>query len=270
MPTRRSLLRTMAALPAAKFAALAAQKRATAFALVGDRYHNSDYIRTALTKTLVKDLGITTDFTDEVSLLNAGNLAGYKLLIMFRDGMIWPDGYPEERTPASEPPVSTSAAKDVPWITSAQGRAVKDFVSKGGSVLFYHNVTYISPNNQDFRDVLGAVTHGHPPSRPYKVKIVNNSHPITKGVNEFVVSDEQHFLTYDKDPKNVLLRSVNEKGLTYQTYGDSCEAGWAFDYGKGRVCYLAPGHTVSALWNPEYEKLQKNAARWLLRQKGME
>lgn len=270
MPTRRSLLRTMVVLPAAKFAAGAEQKKATAFALVGDRYHNSDYIRTALGKTLVKEAGITTDFTDEVSLLNARNLAGYRLLIVFRDGMLWPDGYPEERAPASEPPVSTSAAKDVPWITPAQGKAVKDFVSKGGSALFYHNVTYISPNNQDFRDVLGAVTHGHPPSRPYKVKVVNNTHPITRGVKDFVVSDEQHFLTYDKDPKNVLLRSVNEKGLTYQTYGDTCEAGWAFEYGKGRVCYLAPGHTVSALWNPEYEKLQKNAARWLLRQKGME
>ena len=243
MPTRRSLLRTMAALPAAKFAAGAAQKKATAFALVGDRYHNSDYIRTALTKTLVKDLGITTDLRTKSASSTPGIWRATGYSSCFRDGMIWPDGYPEERAPASEPPVPKREAKDVPWITPAQGKAVKDFVSKGGSALFYHNVTYISPNNQDFRDVLGAVTHGHPPSRPYKVKVVNNTHPITRGVNDFVVGDEQHFLTYDKDPKNVLLRSVNEKGLTYQTYGDTCEAGWAFDYGKGRVCYLAPGHT---------------------------
>ncbi len=220
MPARRSLLRAMAALPAGKVAAVAAQKEATALAQVGDRYHNSDYIRAALARTLVKDLGITTDFTDEVSLLNAGNPAAYRLLIKFRDGMIWPDGYPEERAHASESPVSRPAAKDVPWITPTQCKAVNGFVSKGGGVLFYHNVTYISPYNRDFRDVLGAVA-----------------------------GDEQHFLTYDKHPKTVLLRSVNEKGLTYQTYRDSCEAGWAFDYGKGRVCYLAPGHTISALWN---------------------
>jgi len=269
MPTRRSVLRAMATVPAARFAAEAAQKKATGFALVGDRYHNSDYIRTALAKTLVKDAGISIDFTDEIKMLSAGNLAGYRLLIIFRDGMIWPDGYPDEKSAAaSEPPVPKRDAKEAAWITPAQGAAVKEFVSKGGAVLFYHNVTYISPHNQDFRDVLGAVTHGHPPARPYKVRVVNPDHPVTRGVRDFVVFDEQHFLTFEKDPKSVLLRSVNEKGLTYQTYGDSCEAGWAFDYGKGRVCYLAPGHTISALWNPEYEKLQQNAVRWLLRQKG--
>ena len=55
-----------------------ASKKATAFALIGDRYHNSDYIRTALRKTLVKDLGITIDFRDEVELLNAEELKGYE------------------------------------------------------------------------------------------------------------------------------------------------------------------------------------------------
>src|SRR6516164_2784110 len=64
-------------------------KRAvTAFALAGDRYHNIDYIRTALGKTLVKDLGISIDFTDERSLLTASSLKPYKLLIMLRDGMV--------------------------------------------------------------------------------------------------------------------------------------------------------------------------------------
>ena len=28
---------------------------------------------------------------------------------------------------------------------------------------------------------------------------------------------------------------------------------------------MAPGHAISVLWNPEYEKMQKNAARWLPR-----
>src|SRR5215472_17826990 len=67
--------------------------KVTAFALAGDRYHNIDYIRTALGKTLVKDLGISIDFSDELSLLTSRHLKDYKLLIMLRDGMIWPNGY---------------------------------------------------------------------------------------------------------------------------------------------------------------------------------
>jgi hypothetical protein len=36
----------------------------------------------------------------------------------------------------------------------------------------------------------------------------------TKGVTAFVVTDEQHYVTYDKDPKFVFLETVNEEGLT--------------------------------------------------------
>ena len=62
---------------------------------------------------------------------------------------------------------------------------MKDFVLGGGGALFHHNTTYISPHNQDFRDVMGAVTLEHPPLRPFKVKIVNHDHPITKGARRF-------------------------------------------------------------------------------------
>jgi type 1 glutamine amidotransferase len=273
--TRRSVLSGIAAsalLPAAR---ASAARKATAFALIGDRYHNSDYIRTALRKTLVKDADISIDFRDEVELLNADELKGYKLLIMLRDGMLWPSGYLQgppgsPNTPpvsiVSEPPLPKIEPEADYWIKPDQGKAVKEFVSNGGGVLFYHNVTYISPHNDDFRDVLGAVTEEHPPLRPFKVKIVNREHPITRGVNDFVVTDEQHYMTYQKDPKYLLMQSVNENGLTFKDLGTSSAAGWAYDYGKGRVCYLAPGHVITSLWNPEYEKLQKNAVRWLLRQ----
>jgi type 1 glutamine amidotransferase len=273
--TRRSVLSGIAAsalLPAAR---ASAANKATAFALIGDRYHNSDYIRTALRKTLVNDAGISIDFRDEVELLNAQELKGYKLLIMLRDGMLWPSGYLQglpgsPNTPAvpivSEPPLPNIEPEADYWIKPEQGEAVKEFVSNGGGVLFYHNVTYISPHNDDFRDVLGAVTEEHPPLRPFKVKIVNREHPITRGVNDFVVTDEQHYMTYQKESKYLLMQSVNENGLTFKNLGTSSAAGWAYDYGKGRVCYLAPGHLITSLWNPEYEKLQKSAVRWLLRQ----
>src|SRR3954451_42990 len=77
-----------------------ARAKATAFALIGDRYHNSDYIRTGLGKTIGKDLGVSIDFCDEVKLLDAEGLQGYKLLIVLRDGMTWPEGYTDESSNA--------------------------------------------------------------------------------------------------------------------------------------------------------------------------
>ena len=253
----------------------AATKKATAFALVGDRYHNSDYIRTALGKTLIKGTGLSIDFTDEVSLLNAATLDGYKLLIVFRDGMVWPDGYmgsyPGYESSVtmeikSEPPLPEMKSEPVMWMQPHQGKAVKEFVGNGGSAFFFHNNSHVSLSNKDYRDVEGAIYTGHPPIRPFWVRITDKNHPITHGVNDFLVTDEQHYVTYDKDPGYVLMRSENADGLAYGDQGMSCEAGWAYEYGKGRVCFMAPGHMISALWNPEYVKLQQNAVRWLLRE----
>src|SRR5713226_10065971 len=91
--TRRSALAAMAGAAVAVRPGRAA-KKATAFALIGDRYHNSDYIRVGLSRTIAKQLDVSIDFCDETKMLTAEMLEGYKLLIVLRDGMIWPDGYP--------------------------------------------------------------------------------------------------------------------------------------------------------------------------------
>ena len=232
MLARRSAVQTIATGAAGLLTGLPVrgETKFTAFAIIGDRYHNADYIRIALSKTLVRDLGLSIDFNDDVKALSGENLSSYKLLIIFRDGWIWPDGYPENMTYpgyaqrasagiVSDPPVPKHEAKCVPWITAEQGKAVRDVATQGGSILFYHNVNYISPYSEDFRDVLGAVTQGHPPIRPFKVKVVNSEHPITRDVHDFVVTDEQHFVSYRKDPKYVLLRSVNKDGLAFTPPG---------------------------------------------------
>jgi type 1 glutamine amidotransferase len=225
-------------------------------------------------------MDLPIDFTDETSLLNAETLDGYRALIVLRDGMIWPDGYGgDESTNAAwvatgrpklifDPPLPPAQrARSQFWIKPEQGKAVRQFVAAGGAALFLHNSTHVGMTDPNFRHVLGAAYTGHPPIRAFKVKVTNRDHPITKGVNDFVVTDEQHYMTYDKDPKFVFLETVNEEGLTYESYGASAPGGWSYDYGKGRVCYMSPGHMLSDLWHPEYVKLQQNAVRWLLRMK---
>jgi Trehalose utilisation len=273
--SRRSVLTALGGAALSTSLGRSAQK-ATAFALIGDRYHNSDYIRTGLSRNLSKDLGLSIDFCDETRMLNAETLNGYKMLIILRDGMIWPDGYPDESSNAAwvatgkpklvaDPPVPRTAAKPAFWMKPEQGKAVRQFVENGGMGFFLHNVTHVGLTDPDFRNVLGAAYAGHPPIRTFKVKVTNPDHPITKGIRDFIVTDEQHYMEYDKDRKNIFLETVNEDGLKYNN-STTAPGGWAHEYGKGRVCYLSPGHLLNVLWNPEYIKLQHNAVRWLMRE----
>lgn len=282
MLSRRSIIRSLSlgtvALAIDESVSGRTVKKGKAFALCGDESHNSDYIRTALTSNLVDDAGLAVDFSDDDRLVTYDNLKHYDILIMFRDGLRFPKGYYQAMywtgKPSdivSVPPLEKKIGtfKDgVAWMTAEQGKGIKKWVQQGGSLWAFHNNSHTSITNQDYRDVEGAIYTGHPPIRPYKVHIVNADHPIAKGVSDFVVTDEQHYVTYDKDPKYVIARSINENGLDYTDNtgrrSNTSESVWAYDYGKGRVCFMAPGHMITVLWNPEYVKMQKNAVKWLL------
>ncbi len=250
----------------------AGDERPRVLALIGDRYHNSDYIRVGLGR-LFQELNLTVDFTINYDQISAELLRPYRLFVVLRDGMIWPHGYLEpndyEYSHSLENLGDWPKEQPESWITEEQGKAIKDFVEAGGGLYALHNSSHISLSSKSYREVMGGAYIDHPPLRPFKVSVVNKTHPITRGVQDFMVNDEQHFVTYDKDPQYIFLRSENIDGLTdvYEgkDLGTKAIAGWAYDFGKGRVVFTAIGHTLHALWQPEYFKLQKNAVRWLLR-----
>jgi type 1 glutamine amidotransferase len=266
-------------------------------ALIGDAAHNADGIRISLNR-IFKELDLPIDYTTNYYDLSADLLKPYQMFLGFRDnfdpienpgkfGEVGPqqtlDSAPARgggrgRGGASEGGPPTGRTQET-WITEEQGQAVKDFVSNGASFYSYHNNAFVSRSSKNYREVQGGYALSHPPLRPFQVKIVNKNHYITHDVNDFMVDDEQHYLIYDKDPKNILLHSVNLDGLTYtapypdpndpnpqpKNWGTTSTSGWAHEYGKGRVAFTAVGHTIHAMWNPEYIKMQKNAVRWLLR-----
>ncbi len=242
-----------------------------ALALIGDRYHNSDYIRVALDKVF-QELNIPIDYTIHYERLSADLLKNYQLLLILRDGMIWPNGYlgPDAYTDYERNlenlPARSQDPKPVMWISEEQGAAIKEFVSSGNGFYALHNCSHISLSSKNYREVMGGAYIGHPPLRPFRVRASENSHPITQGMTDFIVNDEQHYVEYDKDKKYILLEAENIDGLTYENLGAKSISGWAYDFGSGRVVFTAVGHTIDAMWNPQYVEIQKRSIRWLLKQ----
>ncbi|HXH50885.1 MAG TPA: ThuA domain-containing protein [Terriglobia bacterium] len=275
--SRRSLLVGAATLGAGSGFLNAAPRTAAAgppasgprvVALVGDRYHNPDYIRVSLDR-LFSGLDLPVDYTIRYDQLSRDLLRGYRILVCFRDGMIWPGGYlgPDaygyERE--LENPGEFPREKAQNWISQQQAEAVRDFVAEGNGLYCLHNSSHISLSSPIYREVMGGAYIGHPPLRPFKVRVSNSNHPITRGIEDFMVNDEQHYVAYDKDPQNILLQAENIDGLGYEDHGTKSISGWAHEYGKGRVVFTAVGHTIHAIWAPQYLKLQKRAVQWLLK-----
>jgi Trehalose utilisation len=265
--SRRLVVAGTAASAVQARAATKAQPRAVA--LVGDRAHNSDYIRISLDRVF-HALNIPIDYTIDIAGFSAASLKPYQLLLIFRDGDNSVNGYSGADFYASyernlENAGDFPGGKPVPWMSEEQGLAVKNFVADGGGFYALHDASHISLSCRNYRDVMGGAFVGHPPLRPFEVHATANAHPITAGMETFVVSDEQHFVDYDKDPRYIILESENRDGLTFQNRGTKAPSGWAYDYGKGRVVFTAVGHTNHAMWNPQYLELQKRSVRWLLR-----
>ena len=95
-------------------------------------------------------------------------------------------------------------------------------------------------------------------SERFRVEVVDPNHPITRGVADFSIADEQHTPPYDMGKVHLLLRNRSDDGAV-------AAAGWVYEPGKGRLCHLANGHTRESLQHPMYQQLLRNAVRWCLR-----
>src|SRR6516165_472859 len=148
--------------------------RPRALALMGDRYHNADYIRVALNR-LFRELNLPIDYTINYDQISARLLTSYRLFVVLRDGMIWPHGYLEpndyEYSHALENSREWPKEQFEPWITEEQGAAIKDFVQAGGALYALRNSIHISLSSKYYREVMGGAYIDHPPLRPFRVSV---------------------------------------------------------------------------------------------------
>jgi len=217
-----------------------------ALVLIGDHYHPPAYIRPPL-ESVFAGIGMPVQFIYDVTKLNAANLKGVRLLVVLRDGMIWPN-------PTKEKPEGEA----VWWMTDEQEKAIVDFVAKGGGYLALHNVTAlrrIDANVCAYRDMLGSSYAGHGAGdEKFAVRVAAPDHPVTAGVKDYTASDERHNPTIHAKDITLLMQAVSG--------GNTSANGYVRIHGKGRVCHLANGHNREMLDLPDVQRLMANAALW--------
>ena len=86
------------------------------------------------------------------------------------------------------------------------------------------------------------------------IEIVDREHPITRGIENFVIRDEGYSNLYIREGIEVILRT-NHPDVTP-------EVAWINRYGKGIVFAIALGHDRHAFENPNLRRILQQAIEW--------
>lgn len=138
-------------------------------------------------------------------------------------------------------------------ITDAQKNGLLNFVASGKGFVGIHPTSSFFMDSPECLAMLGGKFVTHPPYREYHVSVVDHENPITEGLTEFTVKDEQYIL--DFDPRVEVLCSALWKGT-------AMPVAWTKSFGKGRVFYLALGHDEKACRQEIFRLLFVRGTKW--------
>jgi len=153
-------------------------------------------------------------------------------------------------------------------ITPEEQKAFVDLLNRGiGVVALHHNLGAHRDWNE-YRKIIGGkyifadcVIDGQPcPKSSYShdqdltVTVVDQEHPLTKGLKNFQIHDETYKDFYTVPNAKVLLKTDHPK--------NDPELAWVHTYGKSPVFYLMLGHDSRAYENPNYAELSHRGIRW--------
>lgn len=155
-----------------------------------------------------------------------------------------------------------------PWfentVTEVMGEEFRSYVERGGAFLSVHSGNAFTGEGDgvgDYTEFVGNRFLSHPLRCQVLLK-KTKEHPVMKDVEEaFYIRDEHYQTELLAEDADVFLTSFSEKG-GWQN------AGYTRQMGKGRLCVLMPGHTLSTWRNKEFQKLFLNAVKWCLEKEG--
>ena len=138
-------------------------------------------------------------------------------------------------------------------LSDAQRDGLLNFVASGKGYVGIHSASDSFAEEPAYRAMVGGYFVTHPRYRQYQVNVVDSEHPITKDMDEFMVTDEQYITDYD--PRVHVLASALWKGK-------AMPVAWTKSWGEGRVFYLALGHNADSCQDENFKLLLQRGVTW--------
>lgn len=146
-------------------------------------------------------------------------------------------------------------------ITEEQEKNVLDFVASGKGFVGIHGASASFKGHPKYYEMLGGRFIGYKKGKDYNIKIVDKNHPITQGLEDFIIEEEQyqHDLSMGKD-----IHILAEADYHDETDPKLEPIIWTKTYGKGRIFFCALGQKPKSLNEEIMQTIIKRAVKWVL------
>ncbi|MCL4691495.1 MAG: ThuA domain-containing protein [Candidatus Hydrogenedentes bacterium] len=154
-------------------------------------------------------------------------------------------------------------------ITEARQANLLKLLDQGVGLVVLHHAVAAFNQWPEYANIIGAKyyledTADHTKSVylhdvDFTVNVADPNHPVTRGLQEFVIHDET-YNNYDIFDDNRVLLTTTETSSAPSL----C---WVRRYGNANVCFIQLGHGPEAFANPDYQRLVAQAATWAAKQK---
>jgi type 1 glutamine amidotransferase len=148
-------------------------------------------------------------------------------------------------------------------LDARQEAALQSFVEAGGGVVAIHGASASFGNSMAWFKLIGGRFAGHAAGTfPLTISITDADHPVTRGLKEFEIRDEEYTHRFPEGVERRVLARFKERPANTVEKNANNDVIWTINAGKGRVVYNALGHDEESWKNPSWLKLTAQSVFW--------